>query len=169
MQTLVAIALATMLPTAGWASQTEQPARFDLAALTVNGRTVLGKPIPSVTAVFGKPTTVTRFKYATYLRYGPKRTYRVLVGFRAHRGRLLATSLRFQSPQLVERRLGRVLALRPEAIQSRVQAVYADTFRLAYEYQCLKGACEGSFSTLRGRGGFGFGIAGGRSFIRITS
>jgi len=166
---LAAIALATMLPAAGWASAAEQPARFDVTAVTVNGRTVLGKPVRSVTAMFGKPTAVTRFKYATYLRYGPRRTYRLLIGFRARNGRLLAASLRFQSPQVVETRLGRVLALRPEAIQSRVQAVYADTFRLDYAYQCLKGACEGSFATLRGRGGFGFGLAGGRSFIRIRT
>ena len=165
----VAVLLAAIVPlSAVSASTVERPARFDLATAFVNERVVLGKPQSEVTSLFGRPDAISRFRYATYFRYGSKRNYRLLVGFRRRGERIVATSMRFQSSHLVETRLGRVLALRPPAIQARVQSLYADVFRLTYEYQCRRGECIGFFSFARGRGGFAFGLARGRSFIRIA-
>lgn len=162
------VALAIWLGSAAPAGAAERPARFDLAAGTVNGQTVLGKRMIAVTAAFGQPDRVTRYPQTTYLRWGAERTYRLLVGFRRQGAANVAVSIRLQSPALVETRLGRLLALSPTGIQALVRSAYADVFELSYEYSCLKAACVGSFRSLRGRGGFRFGRAGERAYIRIS-
>lgn len=163
-----ALALPFVVFLAAGSPATERPARFALDAATVNGRTVLGKRLYSVTAAFGRADAVERFRYATYLRYGSRRDFRLRVEFRRRAGRLVATSFELRQRALVEARLGRALALRPSSLQDAITSAYEAEFALSSEYQSLKGECVGGFAARRGGVRVTFGLASHRTFIRIS-
>ena len=90
---------------------------IDLATLSVNGHRILGLTPQEVEAALGKPTTtrpnaqITNGVSIPEFRYGGSlpSTYGLSVGFSKKGDRIFANSLSFQSPSLVDAKLGHVL------------------------------------------------------------
>ena len=73
--------------------------------------------------------------------------------------RILANDLLFQSPSLVDARLGHVLRLQPPQLQRRFASAYGVDYRLrrGYGSDPLRG-CTGSFLDRSSRAGVSFGV-----------
>lgn len=157
-------ALALAAPAAGGGF----PVGVDLATGKVNGKVVLGRTPAQVVAFFGRPDSFVRTAGLTYMRYGPPLTFSLTVLFGQRGGRLVATAAAFQNPALVEVRLGRLLALRPPAIQQAVRRAYGRAYKLAEPYKCVGGQeCSGRFDALDGKRHVSFGLAAGHSFLNV--
>ena len=153
---LAALALAAPAGAAGF------PVGVDVATARVNGKVVLGRTLPDVVRLFGRPDSYLRAPNVTYLRYGPPLTFSLLVLFRQQGPALVASSIAFQDPALVELRLGRLLAQQPGAIQRALRRGYGSAFRLDRPYACSGGdECSGEFRALSGTRRITFGLAAG--------
>ena len=156
---------------AGTGAAASRPQTFDLAAGTVNGRVLLGRPLVSVTAAFGRPDArhIGRPGARSWIRYGSRDAFRLLVYFNHQRGRWIARTVVLQNPAVTETRLGHPLRLSPEQLQEAIRLRYADVFQQdsTLEYQCLRGLCTGGFTRISGRGGITFGRVRARTFVSV--
>jgi hypothetical protein len=164
---LVAAALAALAlaPAAGARSF---PVGLDVSTGRVNGKVVLGKTLQDVVRLFGRPDSYLRTTNVTYVRYGPPLTFSLLVLFRQQGPALVASSIAFQDPALIEVRLGHLLAQQPSGIQRALRRGYGRAYRLAQPYACSGGEeCSGEFRALAGTRRITFGLAAGHPFVNI--
>jgi hypothetical protein len=124
--------------------------RLDLATMTVNGASILGATPAQVEAALGPPS-VKRPREQAY-RYGGTlpSTVGLTVAFANVRGALRANQLSFQSPSLVDARLGHVLRLDPLMLQREIAQTYGGRYRTYLSYGSNPGF--GCTATLKRRG-----------------
>jgi hypothetical protein len=116
--------------------------RIDLANLTVNGRRILGLSPDEVKAALGRPSGIRRAAQITNgvsipaFRYGGRSfaTAGLTIAFSKKGERIFANQLFFQSPSLVEARLGHLLRIDPLALKHAITRIYADTYRVYLGY-----------------------------------
>lgn len=141
--------------------------RIDLSRMTVAGETILGRTPDEVVTILGEPTRTIEAAQRTNgvpipeLRYGSELPAGagLTVGFVKKRDRIEANSLAFQSPSVVDVRLGHVLRMQPERLQRELGSTYGSSYRLHRSYGAdpVRG-CSGSFLDRRSRAGIGFGL-----------
>jgi hypothetical protein len=157
-----ALALAAAV-TAPAASAATFPVGLDLGRATVNDRPILGRTAEQVARTFGRPDAYSGDSRLAYLRYGPSRTFSLLVVFRGGR----AVSFASQAPSLVEVRTGRLLALAPTEMQRALRAKYRGVLRISDRYGCGGGdECTGTLVGAKGRE-IRFGLARGVPFVSV--
>jgi hypothetical protein len=78
-----------------------------------------------------------------------------------------AWALEFGDPADVEAKLGRVLTITPTALQRRIAATYAGTFRLVRSYRCDAKGCFGLFFNKDGSRRVIFGISRGKRYVGL--
>jgi hypothetical protein len=86
------------------------PLHFDLAAGTISGHPVLGRPVAAIRSSLGPPDYVEHYTHREDLGYGVNAAPRVEVIFNG-----TAWALEFGDPTDVEAKLGRVLTFTPQA------------------------------------------------------
>src|SRR5580704_446355 len=116
------------------------PLPFDLAAGTVSGHPVLGRPVAAIRSGLGPPDYVEHYTHRIDLGYGVNAAPRVEVIFNG-----TAWALEFGDPSDVETKLGRVLTVSQQTLQRRIAAAYAGVFRLVRSYRCDAKGCFGVF------------------------
>ncbi len=125
--------------------------RFDLATGSVDGRPLLGRTVPTVTAALGRPDERSLHKRQASLRYGrlgAHGPWAVTVFFRPRLGRLRAVSVAIASPSAKEARLGAILRLPPRRMQHAIAGAYGGTLKLVDPYRCRRAPlrCRGTFA-----------------------
>jgi hypothetical protein len=125
---------------------------------------VLGKNVTQVARAFGRPDVYHRDASVGFLRYGPARSFALLVLFRSG----AAVSFASQDPALVVAKAGRLLTLRPAAMQRRIATAYTGVLRLSEPYRCDGSTCAGRFEAVSGRLAVMFGLAGGAPFVSVS-
>lgn len=115
--------------------------RLDLSGPTVNGQPIFGHSVAEVTAALGKPDRVAYFSIMNGHReptlfYGgtSQASAALLVRFGWRQERLRAISLSYQSPSLVDARLGHVLRMQPAELERRIASTYGAQYRLSTPY-----------------------------------
>jgi hypothetical protein len=141
--------------------------RIDLARMTVAGERILGRTPEEVRAILGEPTRVIAAAQRTNgvaipeLRYGGGMPADLGLAIRFFKkgDRIYANDLFFQSPSLVDAKLGHVLRMQPLQLQRVVTSTYGDTYRLyrGYGSDPLVG-CTGSFLDRSSPAGISFGV-----------
>jgi hypothetical protein len=174
---LQANAVAKPCPPAEFATPTSNlppPAkweRIDLAALTVNGKTILGKTPAEVRAILGDPA-LTRPRAQTIngigipeLRYGgtTPSTFGLSITFVKRGATIVAKSRYYQAPSLVDAHLGRVLRLQPSELQRVFARTYGGRYHLTVGYGSSPFSvgqlqCSGTFGSVAGAAGIDFGL-----------
>jgi hypothetical protein len=124
--------------------------RFDLGTAAVQGQSILGRTIPTVVQMLGRPDDKTiRRRHAT-LRYGTpsKGVWPLTISFLRNGGVLRASGAFIASAGAREARLGPILHLKPRAIQRLVRTHYGGKLRLTKPYDCRKRplSCRGEFA-----------------------
>lgn len=148
--------------------------RIDLSTLSVGGSKILGKTPAEVRAVLGQPTlvrpnaqiigtTVNGREVSTPIpeyRYGgaTQATLGLSVTFVKRGSEVVANGLYFQSPSLVDAKLGHVLRLQPAKLQQVVEQAYRGSYRLAATYGGAQLQCTGTFRLRGSAKGFTFGV-----------
>jgi hypothetical protein len=135
---------------------------LDLAAGTVAGHPILGRPVAAVRAALGLPDYVERYPRRIDLGYGPKAAPRVEVIFDG-----TAWALVFFDPGDVDARLGPLLTVPPRTLQARLALAYAGVYRLTRSYRCDAKGCFGLFASADGRRRVIFGLDRGRRYIGL--
>ena len=138
------------------------PLHFDLAAGTISGNAVLGRPVAAIRSSLGPPDYVEHYTHRVDLGYGVNAAPRVEVIFNG-----TAWALEFGDPTDVEAKLGRVLTVTPQALQRQIAATYAGVFRLARSYHCDAKGCFGLFFNENGSRRVIFGISRGRRYVGL--
>ena len=138
------------------------PLHFDLAAGTISGHAVLGRPVAAIRSSLGPPDYVEHYTHRVDLGYGVNAAPRVEVIFNG-----TAWALEFGDPTDVEAKLGRVLTVTPQALQRQIAATYAGVFRLARSYHCDAKGCFGLFFNENGSRRVIFGISRGRRYVGL--
>jgi hypothetical protein len=115
--------------------------RLDLSGPTVNGEPIFGRGVAEVTAALGKPERIAYFSSTNGHReptlfYGgaTQGSAALLVRFGWRQQRLRAISLSYQSPSLVDARLGHVLRMQPPELDRRIAATYGHQYTLSTPY-----------------------------------
>ncbi len=116
--------------------------KLDLGALTVNGQDILGMTPQQVETALGKPTVVLGAAQRTNgvaipeFRYGGQEqsTVGLIVSFSKKGSRIFANRLYFQSPSLVDAKLGHVLRVQPSDLQQAITRTYGGVYRLYLSY-----------------------------------
>jgi hypothetical protein len=174
---LQANAVAKPCPPAEFATPTSQlpaPAkweRIDLATLAVNGNTILGKTPDEVETLLGKPAAIRPNAQTVNgigipeFRYGgtSPSTLGLSITFVKRRSQILARSLYYQAPSLVDARLGHLLRLQPTVLQKELQHAYGSRYRLSARYgnspfSVGQEPCTGTFHATTGTAGIEFGL-----------
>lgn len=138
------------------------PLYFDLAAGTVSGHAVLGRPVAAIRSSLGPPDYVEHYPHRIDLGYGVNAAPRVEVIFNG-----TAWALEFGNATDVEAKLGHVLTVSPQTLQRRIAATYAGTFRLVRSYHCDPAGCFGLFFSRDGLRRVIFGISRGRRYVGL--
>ena len=140
--------------------------RVDLSTLTVDGHAILGATPAQVVAALGKPAlirprnqVVNNVGVPAY-DYGgtTQATAGLEVVFLKRGSRMVANELLYQSPSLVDERLGHVLRAQPVALQARIEDAYGSRYRLTASYGGAQLTCTGVFQARTGAEGFSFGL-----------
>jgi hypothetical protein len=129
-------------------------ATVDLRTGFVNGRRVLGRSVPGVTAALGRPTWREPSSRRYRLGYGPRKAFAVMVTLRWTPSGFRATSVVLEKPAVFDSTMNvNLLALTPRAFARRVARHYGDDLELATPVRCRHGICTVSVasrtSTLR--------------------
>lgn len=149
--------------------------RIDLGSLTVGGAQILGKTPDEVKAILGEPTLIRPRAQVTSgvngvfeipeFRYGGTMpsTLGLSISFAKRGARIVANTLYFQAPSLVDARLGHVLRLQPTELQRLLVRTYGAHYRLSARYGSspfLVGQlqCGGSFHAKIGSTAIDFGL-----------
>jgi hypothetical protein len=141
--------------------------QIDLATMTVAGQTILGKTPEHVAAILGRPARILGNAQRTNgvaipeYRYGGglPATVGLSVRFVKDGGAIRANSLVFQSPSLVDRRLGHLLRLQPARLERAIRSTYGGRYRLYLGYGSdARLGCTGSFRDRGSRAGLAFGL-----------
>jgi hypothetical protein len=108
--------------------------RLDLGTLSVNGKQILGMSPGQVIAALGRPA-VSRPRDRTF-RYGGTlpSTLGLQVSFGKKGSRIFARSLYFQSPSLVDTKLGHLLRLDPARLEREIAHTYGSAYRVYLDY-----------------------------------
>lgn len=138
------------------------PLHFDLAAGTVSGHAVLGRPVAAIRSSLGPPDYVEHYTHRVDLGYGVNAAPRVEVIFNG-----TAWALEFGDPTDVEAKLGRVLTVPPRTLQRQIAAAYSGVFRLVRSYHCDAKGCFGLFSSKDGSRRVIFGISRGKRYVGL--
>jgi hypothetical protein len=138
------------------------PLHFDLAAGTVSGHAVLGRPVAAIRTSLGPPDYVEHYPHRIDLGYGVNAAPRVEVIFNG-----TAWALEFGDPADVEAKLGRVLTVPPLTLQRRIAVTYAAEFRLVRSYHCDAKGCFGLFFSRDGLRRVIFGISRGKRYVGL--
>jgi hypothetical protein len=139
---------------------------LDLATLSVGGETILGRTPAQVRAILGEPAVIRPNAQQTNgvsipeFRYGgtTQPTLGLSVTFIKRGDQIVANGLYFQSPSLVDAKLGHVLRLQPTKLQQLVQSSYGSRYRLSLGYGSDQLACTGTFRERTSAAGFSFGL-----------
>jgi hypothetical protein len=141
--------------------------QIDLAKLTLAGRPILGKTPQQVEAILGKPTLIRPHAQITNgvaipeFRYGGSMpsTLGLSITFGKKGARIFANSLFFQSPSLVDARLGHLLRMQPSQLQQAIQNTYSNHYRLYLGYGAAPSlGCTGTFTSRTSPAGLSFGL-----------
>jgi len=149
--------------------------QIDLGSLTVRGEQILGKTPDEVKAILGEPALIRPRAQVTSgvngvfeipeFRYGgtTSSTLGLSIGFAKRGARIVATTLYFQAPSLVDARLGHLLRLQPTELQRAFARNYGWRYRLTSGYGSstfLVGQlqCGGSFHAKIGPKAIDFGL-----------
>jgi len=149
--------------------------QIDLGSLTVGGEQILGKTPAEVTAILGEPTLTRPRAQVTSgvngvfeipeFRYGGTMpsTLGLSISFAKRGARIVANTLYFQAPSLVDARLGHLLRLQPTELQRLLVRTYGRHYRLTSRYGSspfLVGQlqCGGSFHAKIGTKAIDFGL-----------
>jgi hypothetical protein len=116
--------------------------KINLATLTVNRQHILGMTPQQVEAALGKPTVIRGNAQTTNgvpipeFRYGGSQpsTFGLSVGFSKKGNRIFANSLSYQSPSLVDAKLGHVLRMQPTELQRAITRTYGSTLHVFISY-----------------------------------
>ncbi len=135
--------------------------RLDLGAATVDGKRIFGVTPGEVSALLGPPDVIRRGRATTVLLYGARDAVDagLAVGFSLVGNGFRATSLTYRAPNLVDRRLGRLLRLQPLELQRRIGVAYGATYGrdVGYGNEGQLG-CAGRFHARRGSVELSFGL-----------
>ncbi|HEY3185647.1 MAG TPA: hypothetical protein VGJ77_22575 [Gaiellaceae bacterium] len=141
--------------------------QIDLATMRVAGQEILGQTREQVAAILGRPARILGNAQRTNgvaipeYRYGGglPATVGLSVQFVKDGDAIRANALWFQSPSLVDRRLGHVLRLQPAQLQRAIVSAYGGKYRLYLGYGSdARLGCTGSFRDRGSRAGIGFGL-----------
>jgi hypothetical protein len=129
--------------------------RIDLGTARIDGHEIFGRGVAEVVAALGRPDRIGYFSSTNDIReptlfYGGTRPGRaaLAVRFGVRQKRLRAFSLNFNSPTIVDARIGQVLRLQPVELQRRIAAAYGDRYDLTTAYGSEPGrGCTGIFQT----------------------
>jgi hypothetical protein len=130
-------------PTPSFASAPPAPEpyeRLDLGSGHVNGHPIFGRSPAEIRAALGPPDRVAYFSSSKVREptffYGGTRPANVAltVRFGYRQRRLRAISLSYQSPSVVDRRLGHVLRLEPATLERRISSTYSSRYDLTVGY-----------------------------------
>ena len=141
--------------------------QLDLATLTVAGQKILGKTPDEVRAILGEPTLIRPHAQTTNglgipeFRYGGTMpaTLGLSITFLKRGNTIVANSLYFQSPSLVDARLGHILRIQPSDLQQQLSRAYATQYRLDLPYGTAQQLqCSGTFRARAGAVGINFGL-----------
>jgi hypothetical protein len=138
------------------------PLHFDLAAGTISGHAVLGRPVAAIRSSLGPPDYVEHYTRRIDLGYGVNAAPRVEVIFNG-----TAWALEFGDPTDVEAKLGRVLTVTPQVLQRQIAAAYPGVFRLARSYRCDAKGCFGLFFSKNGSRRVIFGSSRGKRYVGL--
>ena len=150
-------------------SKLAPPARWeqlDLATLTVGGKTILGRTPDQVRAILGRPAMIRPNAQQTNgvgipeYRYGgtTQATLGLSVSFIKRGARIVANSLYFQAPSLVEKKLGHILRMQPTTLQQLIRTTLSGRYRLYLDYGSNQLTCNGTFRDRTSAIGFNFGL-----------
>jgi hypothetical protein len=141
--------------------------RIDLGSMTVAGEPILGRTPDEVRAALGEPTRVIAAAQRTNgvaipeFRYGGEMPADVGLSIRFFKkgDKIYANSLLYQSPSLVDAKLGHVLREQPQELQRKVSSTYGNSYRLhrGYGSDPLVG-CSGTFLDRSSPAGMSFGV-----------
>jgi hypothetical protein len=131
--------------------------RIDLGNLEVNGSPIFGRTPAEVEAALGRPAVWRPHDRA--LRYGGTlpSTTGLQINFAKRGQELVARSLYFRSPSLVDAKLGHLLRLDPAVLQSRLEATYGASAMVAYGAVPELG-CTAELRLRSPKGSIGLGI-----------
>jgi hypothetical protein len=143
--------------------------RIDLATMRVNGQTILGKSPAEVQAILGTPAKIIGAAQTTNgvaipeLRYGgaSQTNPGLSIRFSKKGDRIFANSLTYQSPSLVDAKLGHILHMTPQALQTKIAHTYGRQYRIYLRYGSDPGrfrGCTGTALDRRSPRGIAFGI-----------
>lgn len=149
--------------------------RIDLGDLTVGGAQIIGKTPDEVKAILGQPALIRPRAQVTSgvngvfeipeFRYGgtTPSTLGLSISFANRGGEIVANTLYYQAPSLVDARLGHLLRLQPTDFQRLFARSYESRYRLASGYGTspfLVGQlqCGGSFHAKIGSKAIDFGL-----------
>ncbi|MBA3366740.1 MAG: hypothetical protein H0U03_13325 [Actinobacteria bacterium] len=135
--------------------------QLDLGRRTLGGHQILGRTLPQIIAVLGRPVAVSAAHNRQYVRYGPPWQRRLSISFRPRRhGRLVAVALSFDDVNLTERRLGLLLRRKPAALQRAIQKIYGKEYELVEPFGSLRywGGCGATFDAVGTNRSLTFGM-----------
>ncbi len=165
---LVALAVLTSAPGAAKGLRTQSSTlgskfRFDLGAASIQGKPILARTLPTVTAALGRPDHRSIHKKHASIQYDKiegHRSWSVRISFLRSAGRLRATSVAIASRRATEVLLGKILRLPPEQLQRKIAQGYAGTLRLDEPYRCRRAPvrCRGEFKSTSGNVKVAFGL-----------
>jgi hypothetical protein len=154
--------------------------RLDLSTLTVNGARIIGETPAQVRQRLGRPTfvrpknqTVNGVGVPAYYYGGTTQaTFGLDVVFAKRGSKIVANTLIFQSPSLVDAKLGHILRLQPPKLQQLIEGAYSNRYRLLTHYGGSQLTCSGSFADRSSAKGFSFGLdpyRPSRPFLQIAA
>jgi hypothetical protein len=151
-------------------SQLPAPKRWEkinLATLTVNGQHILGMTPQQVEVALGKPTVIRGNAQITNgvpipeFRYGGSlpSTLGLSIGFSKKGVRIFANSLSYQSPSLVDAKLGHVLRMQPATLEQAIKRTYGTTLHVFLSYGSNPGlGCTAVLKELNAPSGISIGL-----------
>ncbi len=140
--------------------------QLDLGNLSVAGQPILGKTTDQVRAILGPPTLIRpRAQVENGVgipeyRYGgtTQATLGLSVTFIKKGNKILANGLYFQSPSLVDAKLGHILRLQPTELEQLIRKIYGNQYRLYSGYGISQTSCTGTFRDRTSAAGINFGL-----------
>lgn len=141
--------------------------RIHLGEMTVAGEPILGRTLREVVAVLGEPTRTIKAVQRVNgipipeLWYGGTTPAEVGLTIRfVKKGTgIYANQLRYQSPSLLDAKLGQLLRLQPQQLQRKLAATYSRDYRLYRSYGSDPTlGCTGTFLRRSSPAGISFGI-----------
>ena len=140
--------------------------QLNLGTLSVGGQRILGKTPEEIRAILGEPTLVRPHAQSLNgvgipeFRYGGtmQSTLGLSITFLKRRDTIVANDLYFQSPSVVDARLGHILRIQPGDLQQRFSRVYGTQYRLDLRYGSGQLQCSGTFRARTNAVGINFGL-----------